>query len=120
MVTALTFVLLSLTDGKAQTPENTGKDQNKSQVIRLAKLQIDSAYLESYKAALKEEIETSVRIEPGVLTYMQFPKKIIQPTLQFLKFTQIQMPIMRTGKHLILKNTKVPRRIWSSRLNLSR
>jgi 4-carboxymuconolactone decarboxylase len=34
----------------------------------MAKLQIDSVQLESYKAALKEEIETSVRIEPGVLT----------------------------------------------------
>jgi len=34
----------------------------------LAKLQIDSAHLESYKVALKEEIETSVRIEPGVLS----------------------------------------------------
>ncbi len=42
--------------------------QKKSTVVRLAKLQIDSAQLETYKAALKEEIETSVRVEPGVLT----------------------------------------------------
>ena len=42
--------------------------QQKTQMVRLAKLVIDSAQLESYKAALKEEIETSVRIEPGVLT----------------------------------------------------
>jgi len=42
--------------------------QNKDLVIRIAKLQIDSAQLESYKVMLKEEIETSVRVEPGVLS----------------------------------------------------
>lgn len=39
-----------------------------NQMVRLAKLVIDSTQLESYKAALKEEIEASVRLEPGVLT----------------------------------------------------
>lgn len=42
--------------------------QEQGRIIRLAKLQIDSTQLEPYKAALKEEIETSVRVEPGVLT----------------------------------------------------
>jgi len=42
--------------------------QNKNLVVRIAKLQIDSAQLESYKVMLKEEIETSVRVEPGVLS----------------------------------------------------
>jgi len=42
--------------------------QEQGQIIRLAKLQIDSTQLETYKAALKEEIESSVRVEPGVLT----------------------------------------------------
>ena len=37
-------------------------------MVRIAKLEIDSSQLESYKALLKEEIETSVRVEPGVLT----------------------------------------------------
>ncbi len=37
-------------------------------VVRIAKLQIDSAQLENYKAALKEHAETAVRVEPGVLT----------------------------------------------------
>jgi quinol monooxygenase YgiN len=41
--------------------------QDKNRVVRIAKLTIDSAQLESYKAMLKEEIETSVRVEPGVL-----------------------------------------------------
>ena len=42
--------------------------QDKNQMVRLAKLIIDSAQLVSYQAMLKEEIETSVRLEPGVLT----------------------------------------------------
>jgi quinol monooxygenase YgiN len=42
--------------------------QNKNLVVRIAKLQIDSAQLENYKAALKEHAETAVRVEPGVLT----------------------------------------------------
>ena len=35
--------------------------------VRIAELEIDPAQLESYKAAAKEEMETSVRVEPGVL-----------------------------------------------------
>jgi 4-carboxymuconolactone decarboxylase len=42
--------------------------QEKNRLVRLAKLEIDAAQLDSYKALLKEEIETSVRVEPGVLT----------------------------------------------------
>src|SRR5438046_6715257 len=41
--------------------------EEKEQIVRLAKLQIDPAHLERYKAALKDEIETSLRVEPGVL-----------------------------------------------------
>ena len=42
----------------------TGQDR----VVRLAELEIDPAHLESYKTALQEEIATSIRVEPGVLT----------------------------------------------------
>ena len=38
-----------------------------AKAVRLVKLEIDAARLESYNAALKEEIEASVRVEPGVL-----------------------------------------------------
>jgi quinol monooxygenase YgiN len=41
--------------------------QDKNLIVRIAKLEIDSAKLESYKAALKEHAETAVRVEPGVL-----------------------------------------------------
>ena len=39
-----------------------------SPVVRLAQLQIDPGQLEEYKAALREGIETAIRLEPGVLT----------------------------------------------------
>jgi len=49
--------------------------QNKNQMVRLAKLVIDSAQLENYNALLKEEIEASVRLEPGVLTLYAVAEK---------------------------------------------
>jgi quinol monooxygenase YgiN len=39
-----------------------------NRLVRLAELEIDPAQLEAYKVILREEIETSIRIEPGVLT----------------------------------------------------
>lgn len=42
--------------------------QEQEKVVRLAELEIDPVQLDRYKAALKEEIEASVRLEPGVLT----------------------------------------------------
>ena len=49
--------------------------QEKKQMVRFAKLVIDSTQLGKYKAALKEEIETSVRLESGVLTLYAVSEK---------------------------------------------
>jgi quinol monooxygenase YgiN len=35
-------------------------------VIRIAELEIDPAQMEAYSAAVKVEMETSIRVEPGV------------------------------------------------------
>ncbi len=40
----------------------------KDRIVRLAELEIEPARIEQYKAALREEIEASIRLEPGVLT----------------------------------------------------
>lgn len=40
--------------------------QEKQSMVRIAKLIIDPLQLEPYKAMLKEEIEASLRVEPGV------------------------------------------------------
>jgi len=42
--------------------------QTSPQVVHLAKLEIYPEQLTSYQAALKEHIETALRVEPGVLT----------------------------------------------------
>jgi 4-carboxymuconolactone decarboxylase len=59
----------------AQTLSPTASAQEKGQIVRLAKLVIDSAYLESYKMFLKEGIETALRVEPGVLTIYALSEK---------------------------------------------
>ena len=46
----------------------TTSAQTKTNYIRIARIVVDSTKLESYRAALKEEIETSVRVEAGVLS----------------------------------------------------
>ena len=47
---------------------HTASAQQEEPMIRMAEIEIDSAYLEEYKAILKEEAAASVRLEPGVIT----------------------------------------------------
>lgn len=49
--------------------------EHKNQMVRMAKLVIDSAQLDNYNALLKEEIEASIRLEPGVLTLYAVSEK---------------------------------------------
>jgi len=42
--------------------------QNNHMIIRLSEIEIDSNYLEDYKAILKEESRASVKSEPGVVS----------------------------------------------------
>ena len=44
-------------------------------MVRLARLVIEPTRLEDYKNALKEEIEDSLRLEPGVLTLYPVSEK---------------------------------------------
>lgn len=49
--------------------------QEKGQMVRLSKLVIDPAHLEAYRSALMEEVNASVRLEPGVLTLYAVTEK---------------------------------------------
>ncbi|GAB4498340.1 MAG: antibiotic biosynthesis monooxygenase [Saprospiraceae bacterium] len=69
----LPFILLALMQTIFSCDTTAYSEQN--QMVRLAKLVIDSTQLENYKAALKEEIEASVRLEPGVLTLYAVAEK---------------------------------------------
>ncbi|MDN3583933.1 putative quinol monooxygenase [Mucilaginibacter flavus] len=43
--------------------------QQKNQIVRVAKIEVDPAQLEQYNAALKLQMTTAVKVEPGVLSY---------------------------------------------------
>ena len=49
--------------------------QDKNKMVRLAKLVIDASQLENYKGFLKDEIEASMRVEPGVKTLYAVSEK---------------------------------------------
>lgn len=53
--------------------------QKKIQMVRLAKIKVDPLQLEKYNTALKEQMTTAVRLEPGVLTYYAVADKT-EPT----------------------------------------
>lgn len=42
-------------------------EQTPQQHVQIAEIEIDPAQLDSYNAAVKEHIETAIRVEPGVL-----------------------------------------------------
>lgn len=61
------FACLQTTTMNAQQPSSAIAQGVPGKIVRLARLQIDPAQLESYRAALTQEIATSVRVEPGVI-----------------------------------------------------
>ena len=55
------------------------------QQVRIAELEIDPARLEAYRAALREEIEASIRVEPGVLALYAVYEKDNPTRVRLLK-----------------------------------
>ncbi len=53
--------------------------------VRIAELEIDPTQLDSYTAAVKEEMETSVRVEPGVLAIYAVAEKDNPSKLRFFE-----------------------------------
>jgi quinol monooxygenase YgiN len=72
-------VLMSFLGGRALTGETQGP------VVRIAELEIDPTQLESYQAVVKEEMETSVRVEPGVLAIYCVAEKDNRNRLRFFE-----------------------------------
>jgi quinol monooxygenase YgiN len=58
----LLIIFSLLTTNHLMSQSNTGH------YMRLARIVVDSAQLESYRAALKEGMSTAVKIEPGVIS----------------------------------------------------
>ena len=53
--------------------------------VRIADLEIDPAQLDAYEAALREEIETAVRVEPGVLAIHAVAERVERTRLRLLE-----------------------------------
>lgn len=53
--------------------------------VRIAELDIDPAQLDAYRAAVKEEIEQSVRTEPGVLAIYAVAEKDVPTRFHLLE-----------------------------------
>lgn len=71
--TFLSLIASALVTASCTTGTATGPKPEK---VRLARVVVDSAQLDRYKAFLQEEIEMSVQKEPGVLTlYAVFEKE---------------------------------------------
>lgn len=55
--------------------QSTGQPAPENNKVRLSKITVDPARLDEYNAYLKEEIEASMRLEPGVLTLYAVAEK---------------------------------------------
>ena len=74
-------VLMSCQGGRALAEEM----KMRSPVVRIAELEIDPDQLEAYKAVVKEEMDTSVRVEPGVLAIYCVAEKDNPARLRFFE-----------------------------------
>jgi quinol monooxygenase YgiN len=59
--------------------------EDRMPIVRLAQLEIDPAQLKSYTVAAREEIETSIRDEPGVLAIYAVAEKDSPHKLRFFE-----------------------------------
>jgi quinol monooxygenase YgiN len=78
-IVALPLASLAWGDAGADNKPPTGV------VVRIAELEIDPAQLESYEAAVKEEMEAAVRLEPGVLAIYAVAEKDRPARLRFFE-----------------------------------
>ena len=73
-----------------------GAQARPDRLVPIAELEIDPGQLEAYKSALREEIEASIRIEPGVLTLYAVAVKTSQIRSGFSRCTRALPHIRRT------------------------
>lgn len=69
------FIFLMALIAANTSTESTAQPAAGQQKVRLSKITVDPARLTEYNAFLKEEIEASMRLEPGVLTLYAVAEK---------------------------------------------
>jgi quinol monooxygenase YgiN len=77
----------------------TWAEEAKTPFVRIAELTIDPAQLESYKAAVREEMETSIRTEPGVLAIYSVALKDDSSQLRFFEIYQDEAAYRAHRRH---------------------
>lgn len=76
------------------------KETEKEMMVRVSEIDIDSRYLEEYKAILKEEAGASVRLEPGVIS--------IFPMFEKENPTQVRILEIYAGRAAYESHLKTP------------
>ena len=79
-LTSIVSVALALSLGGVATAE-----EPRMPYVRIAELEIDPAQLDAYKSSVKEEMEASVRVEPGVLAIYAVAEKDAPAKLRFFE-----------------------------------
>jgi len=67
--TKRTFLTVAIIFALGFTFHTTAMAQQQDQIVRVAKVKVDAGQLAQYNKALKEQMETAIRVEPGVLSY---------------------------------------------------
>ena len=92
----------------------SGFAQRNNMMIRISEIEIDSSYLEEYKAILKEESQASVRLEPGVISIYPMYQKETPTQVRILEIyasrqayeLHLKTPHFQTYKSATLKMVK--------------
>ncbi len=63
----------------------TSAQERDGTVVRIAELVIDPAQLDAYKAAVREEMEEAIKVEPGVLAIYAVAEKDQPNSLHFFE-----------------------------------
>jgi quinol monooxygenase YgiN len=78
LVAVLSFVLMLLSG-------HTASAQQPEMMVRISEIEVDPAYLEAYKAILKEESAASVKLEPGVIAIFPMYQKENPTSIRILE-----------------------------------
>jgi len=80
--------------------------------VRVAEIEIDPSQIEPYKAAVKEQIEAAVRLEPGVLALYSVADKENPSHVFVFEMLPTSTRTSPISRRLISRNTRRLRRTW--------
>lgn len=77
--------------------------QQKTQIVRLAKIKVDPAQLKAYNEALLSQMKAAIALEPGVLTYYAVADKKDPTSITIL---EIYADTAAYNKHILTPHFK--------------